>query len=171
MPNKSKYQRVTDRLFDIGTIRIEQKQQLSDMLLSELRSEGFSKVSTQFDGQRKYALALRFEKLNDDKTCNWIEVTFDKYHGRKFQLTMGKNAANAPYAGVRLGNLVRRKGQFYYFWGARAWLPFRNAALARASKRVTAIIPQAVHYLDTGEAGANIHGKEWTAEARNRGSL
>ena len=171
MATKTKYQQRTDLLFDIETIRKEQKDRLAMMLLSELQEHGFSKVTKRFDGQRKSKLTIRFEKQHEDHTCDWIEAVFCKYHGRKFQIGMGKNSTNAPYAPIRIGNLVRRKGQLYCFWGARAWLPFRDIAFARASKRVTDIVPQAIRFLETGQVGRNVHGREWTLEDLERGWL
>ena len=169
MTSKTRFQRVTDFLFDIETIRTEQKNRLADLVLAELQGLGFSKVTRRFDGQRKSPQANRFEKLNDDHTCDWIKVQFCKYNGRKFQIVMGKTSTEAPYAPIRIGNLVHRKSQLYCFWGARAWLPFRNLAFARASQRVTDILPQAIDFLETGKTGRNVSGKDWTLEDLERG--
>ena len=171
MVSKTKFQQRTDLLFGIETIREEQKTRLANILSSALREHGFSKITKRFDGQRKSTLTFRFEKRHEDHTCDWIEAVFCKYHGRQFQISMGKISMNAPFAPKRIGNLVRRKGQLYYFWGARAWLPLRDFVFARASKRVIDILPQAIHFLETGQAERNVYGREWTSEDLERGWL
>lgn len=162
MASKTKYQQRTDLLLDVDTIRKEQKLRLADMLLSKLQPRGFSRVTKHFDGRRKSTLSILFERQHAEETCDWIEAVFCKYHGRKFQIHMGKSLTVAPYEHERTGSLVHRTGQLYYYWGARAWLPFRDAAFEKSVKRVSRIVSQAVDYLETGKAGPNITGREWT---------
>ena len=169
MATKTKCQRLTDLLLDVETIRREQKDRVAHKLLLALQEHGFLKVAKRFDGQRESASIIRFERQNNDHTYDWVEAMFCKYLGRKFQISMGKNSTGAPHAPIRTGNLVRRKGQLYHFWGARAWLPFRDAAFGRACKRVVGIAPQVVRFLETGQAGRNVCGREWTLEDLKKG--
>ena len=169
MAKKTRYQQLTDLLLDVETIRTEQKDRLAHMLSLALQEHAFLRVAKRFDGQRESAPVIRFEKQNGDHTYDWIELVFCKYHGRTFQISAGKNSTNAPYAPIRTGNLVRRKGQLYHYWGARAWLPFRDAAFEGACKRVIDIVPQAIRFLETGQAPRNVCGREWTAEDLEKG--
>ena len=152
---------VTDRIFEIGTLAREQKQTLIGRIEAALRGYGFVRVTKRFDGERKSSMSIRFERQTDQATFAWIEILFDKYGGRCFQVLMESNETEPPYNALQSGNLVRRQSQYYHWWGARWWTLFRNSAWSRDAGFVERCVPQITTYLDGHGAGPNIRDQDW----------
>lgn len=147
--------------FDIDRLTKTKKKAFIDSFDPPLAKYGFRKVTTHFNGERKDTMCARFEKLNSREECEWIEFQFEKYGRLRFQVHTGVTNVRPPYKHKRTGSLVRKRSQYYHYWGVRLWWFFPNWTWAFASRQVKERIPQIIEYLTSGRAGQNIHGADW----------
>ena len=154
---KTKTQTVFDWVFQSYSLPKEEKQEFVSRIEAVLNTHGFQKVSKVFGGDRKYYKAIRFEKLNANKTGQWIEFTFEKYGQRSFYVTVGISATFSPNKHLLVAHVVRRKNKNQYWWGSQWYSIFRQKAWSRAAKRVLNKLPSLVTYLDEAEPGTDIH--------------
>lgn len=150
---------VFDFLSQHDKLTKSQKRELIDFLEPAFKRCGFLKVTKHFNGERKSTMCARFEKINNHDQCEWIEISFRKYGERQFQVHFGVTSIESPYEHVRISSLVRKKSQFYYFWGPRFWTPFPNRAWMAASDQVKGCVPQISEFLQFGTVGRNIRDR------------
>ena len=145
-----------NRLFQIGSLQKSEKENFISLMESNFRTHGFEKVNREFDGQKKYSMALRFERIRNKELGEWIEVVFDKYGARRFYINLGVTELLHGHNHVKLGALVRSQKQYQYWWGAKWYSLFRKRVWLKDITQVQNYIPQMVSFLREGSVGNNI---------------
>ena len=101
---------------------------------------------------------FEIERLVGD-VADIVTFNFDKYHRPRFQVHAARRALAPPHEFVRSCNLVAKKSQYVYFWGAPALLPsawWSNALSDRTVERMSNRIHQVIDFLESGERGQNV---------------
>lgn len=129
-------------------------------LREPFEAAGFRLVEKTFDGSWTPAHSLNLERSDASGVVDYIVITFDKRHLLRFQIIFGSKEVRAPYRWIRSGALVWRSGSEldkHKWWGAKLWHMNKPQALAHAVTEVASLVPQALRFLASGEAGENVH--------------
>lgn len=145
-----------DWLFQINSLKKEEKKTFLSLMEAEFLTYGFKKVTKIFNNERKYSKAVRFERMRAELVGEWIEIVFDKYGGRKFYIHLGATELLPSKKHIQLGAVVRSKRQLQSWFGSKWNSVFRVWAWIKSCRRVQKYIPQMIAYLDQVEIGKNI---------------
>lgn len=129
-------------------------------LVPAIEALGFTRIDASSMGpdHQPSGSEVCFERMVGD-TLDCITVNFEKYGTPRFQIHGVRRHNQSPYPMVRAANIVKRRSQYYYFWGKPWWLPSRwwpEVGSKRAVTNAIKALPQMVDFLECDVRGANI---------------
>lgn len=138
-------------------------------LRAPFEAAGFRLVDKTFDSSGAPAHSLNLEREGLPGDTDYVVITFDKRRDLRFQVIFGSKETRPPHKWVKSGALVRKAGSEldkHKWWGATWWSFDKRKALASATDEVVSLVPQALHFLATGEAGKNVHSVDLATSRR-----
>lgn len=123
-----------------------------------LTSVGFVRANHAFDTGAVPPHCLNFER-RVQAGFEYVLVAFEKHYAPRFQIIFGLKGPAPGYRWVRAGSLVWKSGaraMSYKWWGARWWSLDKRKRFERSISAAAARLSQAVTFLESGHAGANV---------------
>lgn len=101
---------------------------------------------------------INLERAMGDDVA-YVTFSFDKYRMPRFQIRVGRVRPKQDPTWVWSANVVKKRSQYFYFWGKPWWLPvgwWSNGMTSRLIERVLAKTPEVLVFLEEGRRSSSL---------------